>query len=473
MKAKKAAFYTEMLSLEEEKQGYLIEKATENNTETSCFLDENVTTSDLLSFSNTLKAEIIYMRSDPGAEISTKTIWENNLYNCNEAFLEENLNDTTKSNLATTIYYLKKSKDYVYDEKTDTIYKVKDTKIGKYTVHSLVYAKLMLDGIGFSGHGLVDMTVSAITSSDGTIFYEPNLNDFTYETEIIYYADDMTTYSVNVRDYIQGGKKNNIEFNEKQYTFANYVDTKTATEKTIWGNIRCTANGLETNWVWIPRYAYKLDTTTKTSDIIFIDLNDKPLDQIKYGTELPDGYTPHEAFTQDDGLYGIWYSKYEPSYIESQRDCIEPKAPDMSNFNSSNTKLIYYNLQDLTDTKEMPYSENPSQTYTENGTTYYFYKYVDKIWANVKCTANGLETNWVWIPRYAYKLGSATNTLTIGLHTGEADIILVDENDKPIDTEKWGNKLPEGYRVHDAFNQDGNMKGIWFSKYEPSQVVSK
>ena len=48
-------------------------------------------------------------------------------------------------------------------------------------------------------------------------------------------------------------------------------------------------------------------------------------------------------------------------------------------------------------------------------------------------------------------------------------MIFVDENDKPLNTSVYGNSLPEGYTVHEAFKQQDGLKGIWLSKYQPSK----
>ena len=64
----------------------------------------------------------------------------------------------------------------------------------------------------------------------------------------------------------------------------------------------------------------------------------------------------------------------------------------------------------------------------KDGKVYYFYNYPNKIWANIKCTAYGLESKWVWIPRFAYKLES-----------GESSVILIDKNNNPIDKQTYGN----------------------------------
>ena len=75
-------------------------------------------------------------------------------------------------------------------------------------------------------------------------------------------------------------------------------------ENQIWANIKTTGYGIDCWWVWIPRYAYKIESNT--TSIIFIDLDNKPLD----GSTLPSNYIVHSAF--EDGKKGIWTSKYEP-----------------------------------------------------------------------------------------------------------------------------------------------------------------
>ena len=81
------------------------------------------------------------------------------------------------------------------------------------------------------------------------------------------------------------------------------------------------------------------------------------------------------------------------------------------------------------------------------------------MWANIKCDANGLISYWVWIPRYAYNIDKDYS---------EIKVILVDINDKPIDTEKYGDTLSEYYTVHEMFKQGDGLEGVWFSKYEPT-----
>ena len=422
------------------------------------FLSNNMTVSEIESMPETLKAEIIYTRSEYGnyMQMTTKHIWKNNIFNCKDIYSDE----TELARLANNLIYVNKSvsgkeKGYIYDSVTDTIYKVSKTNIGTKTVHSLNYAKFIIDGIKAKGRVIED-DVKVATATDGTKYYEPDLNNFTYTTEIVYYSSDLKKEkTISVEEYIKQNKPSTITINGEIYIFANYAKTGTK----IWANIKTTANGIPAYWVWIPRYAYKLNQDTQKSDVIYVDTDDKPLDTETYGSTLPEGYTVHEGFNQSDGLKGIWFSKYQPSIYETiPVDNAEGNKPDLSNFNTEKTKLIYYTAN-LGKTLEKNYTQNPERVITEGGDTYYFYDYGKKIWPNIKTEANEIIAYWVWIPRYAYKL-----------EAGNCKVILIDENDKPLDTEKYGESLPEGYTVHEGFRQGDGLKGVWFSKYQPSKI---
>ncbi len=267
---------------------------------------------------------------------------------------------------------------------------------------------------------------------------------------------------------LKGTNLNTINNGNKWYNYS----------KKIWANIKTeikAENGekQESWWVWIPRYAYKIhdsgQDTGRAIDVIYIDTKNKPLDTEKFGTKLPEGYIVHPGFTTSDGkeLKGIWMSKYEPSYaplIPSNKGIV----PDMSGFNEDNTYIELYEKTTNPDGtvtesfKDVQYKKEELNTINKDNK---WYDYSKKIWANVKCTANNQETWWVWIPRYAYKIHDS------GQDTGRTiNVIYIDTENKPLDTEKFGTKLPEGYIVHPGFTtSDGKeLKGIWMSKYEPS-----
>ena len=468
----KASFITEMQAINEQKDlskiTYFMNQGVYDNNQVnkveSGFLGESLgkneqTVNEFKKFSDTLKAEIVYIRNNfgKGLMLDTKKVWKDNMFECQDLFSDEEF----IGGVAQDFYYISKEasngkeKKYLYDSVTDICYKIDDTPIGSHIVHSLEYEKWIFDGESMGGIGIVDNKFEKMTSSDGTICYEPNLNNFSYKTEIVYYSEDFNSKkTVPIKEYINNGKQKTID---SGYTFADY-----SKNKKIWANIKCSANGIDSYWIWIPRYAYKVDPGNKKIDIIFVDKENKPMDINKYGSTLPEGYVLHEAFSQGDGLTGIWFSKYEPTEKESVPiDYSEPNTPDLRNFKAENTKLIYY-TEDGSDYKEIDYSSNPEQTIEIDGTTYYFYNYGKRIWANIKCNANGIDSWWVWIPRFAYKIENR-----------QMSVILLDTNDKPVDKATYGDTLSPAYTVHEAFKQGDGLAGIWFSKYEPTANVSE
>ena len=144
--------------------------------------------------------------------------------------------------------------------------------------------------------------------------------------------------------------------------------------------------------------------------------------------------------------------------------------PQIKGFEDSTLHTIFMRTKLNTDgsinkvesSKAYLYAVAPIQSYTADGEEgkykYIWYDYKNKIWANIRIYANGVETNWVWIPRYAYKIENS-----------DADIKFVNLDNQYYNTETntWTN-LDEGYSVAAAFEQDGNLKGIWMAKYDAS-----
>jgi len=113
-------------------------------------------------------------------------------------------------------------------------------------------------------------------------------------------------------------------------------------------------------------------------------------------------------------------------------------------------------------------------TYTDKN----WYDYTTKKWANAQ-TEDG--SMWVWIPRYAYKINSSTQTCDIVFLIGTTDNYYDEEGklqtakrqkttDETIDT-------TTGYTVHPAFTNESNigyanggwdkeLSGIWVAKFE-------
>ena len=126
--------------------------------------------------------------------------------------------------------------------------------------------------------------------------------------------------------------------------------------------------------------------------------------------------------------------------------------PDLSGFVLEKTKLVYCS-EDMSNTKEVSaqeYIKNGKQReITEpDGTKYILHNYEKTLWANIVVENEGIKTYWVWIPRYSYQIVS-----------NETKVKFVALDEEP----------EEGYILHSDF-ADGK-KGIWVSKYEPSQAV--
>ena len=104
----------------------------------------------------------------------------------------------------------------------------------------------------------------------------------------------------------------------------------------------------------------------------------------------------------------------------------------------------------------------------------YSYDEINKQWANAVVTIDGVESYFVWIPRYEYKITYYTdeNKTTISetpTTYGTIDIKFIKTSDTT--------PTEEGYIIHPAFTSDVNnggwseeLPGIWVGKYETSLV---
>ena len=113
-------------------------------------------------------------------------------------------------------------------------------------------------------------------------------------------------------------------------------------------------------------------------------------------------------------------------------------------------------------------------------------------WANAKVTIDGVESYFVWIPRYAYRIiyFSSQDTKDAYLTNGDTSGIIgysdsrgiVDANGRKVDGVESTTSLNVGdyFRVHPAFMNDSannyenggwstDLSGIWVGKYESSR----
>ena len=468
----------------------------ENMGNKSTDVFKKVTLEEAKEFDDYLKYELIYWggyASDYGVTKLTKKYIKQN----GDAILEENSEpgqDETK--YINYLYYIDtdtaegKEKAYLYDERVDQVYKIDLTKIGRFKVHSieeLDYQKGNGTGERDIKEGtLIEGECNLVTVGNVTC-YEPDLNGFVKEkTSAVYYKVDEQEDIINseapeeisITEYL-GSKNRTIEKDSSTYVFYNYKETIEDEEtgnvnyNSIWANIKVvnnqgtptiTEDDIETWWVWIPRYAYKIEGT-KTY-IKYIDVNNNIA-----GTDTPidSNYIVHPAFTENSKK-GIWVTKYEVNQVANPAVGDFPYyIPDVSGFDKEKTYLEVYKDDGTFEHKPLKEISNVIKFASENK----WFDYEKQIWANIKVVNENnpddpdddIETWWVWIPRYAYSITANTTS-----------IIFLDTNNKPLS----GDELQSNYVVHPAFtlketinNQEKitELKGIWVSKYEISQNV--
>ena len=126
-----------------------------------------------------------------------------------------------------------------------------------------------------------------------------------------------------------------------------------------WANAKTTNDG--SMWVWIPRYAYKINKSNQTFDVVFLvgttdNYYDKDgkLQTAKRQTsetDIPDAtkdYVVHPAFTNessigyvnggwDKELTGIWVAKFEAGYFDKNLvDADKEKYSSTANYSQTN-----------------------------------------------------------------------------------------------------------------------------------------
>ena len=135
----------------------------------------------------------------------------------------------------------------------------------------------------------------------------------------------------------------------------------------------------------------------------------------------------------------------------------------------SNMQLVVYNNGEwVEDTTKSAYKYEAQTGSTENGGT--------SEWANAEVTINEVESYFVWIPRYAYKIDNNNHVIDVKFikDTGTMAADGITEckyaNDPTLNTET-------DYIIHPAFTTDeeygggweNELPGLWIGKYETSQ----
>ena len=337
------------------------------------------------------------------------------------------------------------------------------TRIGRWKVHSVIELDYQ------QGHEVeqkdpnigtqIENGSSLVSLENGVTCYSPELKGFVKEkTSALYYKTnedgtvDDTPEIKPITEYLQTNKTY-IEKDGSKYEFYNYksVIKENGSEvlDSIWANIKVERDGLESYWVWIPRYAYKILENDKT-EIVYIDIQNNIAGTTNKAEDS--GYIIHSAFIENNKK-GIWISKYEPQHVvEDKMQELPYYIPDVKGFDREKTYIEIYKDDGTFEDVKLSTINNLAEFAEKNR----WFDYEKQIWANIKIyePESQTETWWVWIPRYAYNISG-----------DETKVIFLDTEDNPL----TGEDLPSNYVVHSAF--EGGKKGIWVSKYEVSQEV--
>ena len=135
-----------------------------------------------------------------------------------------------------------------------------------------------------------------------------------------------------------------IETNENDSTWYNYEEKK-------WANARTEDGSM---WVWIPRYAYRINEENKTVDVVFLQgTSDNYYDEngilqeakrcksADDEVDTTEGYTVHPAFTDessigfrnggwDSEIEGMWIAKFEAGYATGGENTASIKASSVN-----------------------------------------------------------------------------------------------------------------------------------------------
>ena len=320
--------------------------------------------------------------------------------------------------------------------------------------------------------------------------------------------------------------------------------------KQKWANIYVESEGVDSYYVWIPRYCYKIDKENLVSgnertDIKFINVYNEYIDGVtgekttweelkNEGYQIPEAFSFGSQFGEHsltDNLEtiipGYWISKYQleelENYIVDYSAIANLTSIEITNIKLNTTKTAYeyiyaldgieYKREKVTNSNGYVFENIPEGNKTinltvldENGeiigsmtrkieiakanepdlsafdpnTTFYvywdenenehneipismeapekWYNYTTANWANIVTRNDGLETYYVWIPRYQYKVNNINQRTYIKFIEGTST---------QVDSEY---QIPEAFwwdNNGDGVQEEGEqLTGYWMSKYQ-------
>ena len=168
-----------------------------------------------------------------------------------------------------------------------------------------------------------------------------------------------------------------------------------------------------------------IQTIDKESDIQDIENRTIILKNLKSG----DNTINITGLNAGGEIVGSMTKEYSPAVVN---------APDLSGFDKDTTYYVTYD-DDGKEHSTMPISEKMPQ---------YWYEYGENRWANIVTRNNGLETYYVWIPRYSFILDQKNQRSIIKFLSGTSTTV------------------DSGYKIPEAFTFNGQeLTGYWAMKY--------
>lgn len=259
---------------------------------------------------------------------------------------------------------------------------------------------------------------------------------------------------------------------------------KAETEEIVW---KTYARDGETRYVLIT--ISNQDGITKIKDITDSDsdfeiyTSGKSTVSFDYKMEDKHTYKFEVGFT--NGQTKTYTIEYEKPRIKAEYTLIDNvyvNEPDVSKFVKEKTRYIYMNEEGNLVPGDWLTGEKPEE----------WYSYGEQKWANVYVENNGVDSYWVWIPRYVYRIDEENQFH--GDEVNEAnermDVKFVNIYDEYIDPET-GEKISfeelksQGYELPEAFTWQGDnsstilgtdidteIPGYWVAKYQASELES-
>lgn len=136
--------------------------------------------------------------------------------------------------------------------------------------------------------------------------------------------------------------------------------------------------------------------------------------------------------------------------LTKQLELTEVNEPELTGLDPDTTFYVYWD-ENGNEHSEIPISMDPPEGW---------YNYTYSKWANIVSRNNGLETYFVWIPRYQYLLDSTSQRSEIKFLKG-------------IETETdVGYQIPEAFTWVNEKGESIQISGYWATKYQLSSGTS-